>query len=887
MAELADALASGASGSNIVQVRPLFSAPTAKEYFCRFSFFRDNFAKLYFMEKKLEAEINVSVRHLCEALYRSGGLAGSDYASIEGVEGIRAHQRAITWLKEQLPADALLKDEFSLTQSLDTVYGKVKLRGRADAVIFWEDEIQVVEIKSFRGPKLKLNPRGKEIHWAQAELYAAMLSKDDAYRQCSYKNILVYASVEEDDYLVLEREQSFADLEKFLHDSARLYLERIANIIAWRERRDRSILAAGFPYPSLREGQSLMMREVLAALRDKRTLFAEAPTGIGKTMATLYPALKALAAGFNERVFYATAMTSTREQVVKALEELRDYSGLLLRSLRLTAKEKICLQKDLFCEQNLCPYAVGYYDRLPEALAELLRFEALDAAIFQALGEKYKLCPFELSLDLALYCDVIIGDYNHIFDPRIRLKRFFEDPEEGNSTAILVDEAHNLAARSRSMFSASIDLESLKETAKIWQEPLLKEVLAPYTAFRDTYFRLIIVLEEIKQIIALEDIQKAIDSGRFDCDNNILCSKSEKQNWFLQGDFLALKQRADKIVSVVGRTLKDFRLFLDEQRDFPGRRKLLLTYFDLLHFHKIGSDYFNRSYITAVRKHKDNLHLAFLCLDAANYLSEVFLDKHPAVFFSATLYPLDYYENLIYDSPAGDKPESLSLSSPFPQEHRLLLLDTSCSLRYKDRDTNIDKVLHLIYEACAQKTANYLVFVPSYAYLKQLESRIKLRLRPENTRFIRQWPGMSEEAKEQFLAQFKQHGEKTLIGLAVLGGSFSEGIDLSGEELSGVICVGVGLPGLSPERQVLAEYCEEKFGSGFLYAYVFPAWQNIQQASGRLIRSSNDKGFILLIDQRWETEPYRSLISPEMNPHYLVNQEDLSLTLQNFWQQFN
>lgn len=832
-------------------------------------------------QKHIKASI--SVRRLAELNYRTGGLAAADYAAIEGIEGLKAQQRALAWLAQQ-PTFAGFDffPEESLSGEVSTDYGLLQVRGRADALLRSPEEVSIIEVKSFRGPKLKLPSQGKEVHWAQAELYAALCAQKANFAQKSYRIFLVYASVEAEDYLVLEHVQSSQALADLLHNAASQYLNKIVNLITWQTRRDASLKAARFPYPELRSGQVQAMREVVAALRDRRTLFIEAPTGIGKTMAVLYPALKGLANSYVKRIFYATAMTSTRDQAEEALRILREESACLIRSMRLTAKEKICLEPSLFCEQNLCPYAVKYYDRLPDALADLLAYEELDADLIREVAEKHLVCPFELSLDMAWYCDVIIGDYNHVFDPRTRIKRFF-DEEVKEPCAILVDEAHNLAARSRTMFSAGLSKQKLCLLFRLWQDPVYLEFATPYTGLRAALLGLLTSLDAIQEIFKLDNIQEAMDRHAFDPDQNPLISKSLKADWVLQGDFMGLKPLPDKLLQQVSYLTRELRLFLDEQRDFPGRRDFLLLFFDLLHWQNMASNYYNEGHITGIRSSKQDLHIALLCLDASAFISQVYYDQHPCVFFSATLYPLSYYQALLYAPLASDPPESLVLPSPFPRENQLFMLDTGPSLKFEDRPYSLNQVREIIYAACAAKTANYLVFVPSYAYLKDLSQNIQAHTRPSNTQFIVQRPGMSEADKTHFLQRFQQHGDKTLIGLAVLGGAFSEGVDLAGDALSGVICIGVGLPGISPERQLLAEYSEKRFGSGFLFAYVFPGWQRIQQAYGRLIRSETDRGFILLVDQRWKAEPYRSLLNPDLEPQFLVNREDLTTSLDYFW----
>ncbi len=837
-------------------------------------------------EKKDPASvsISISIRRLAEQVYRSGGLAGSEYASIEGTEGLLAQKRGLAYL-EKLPEFSSYQalEEYTVPQiDLHTEKGSLSLRGRADILFSQDDSFIICECKSFRGPKMKLSSEGKEVHWGQALLYTAALAYQQVRKQSRYHTYLLYVSVEDEEYLLLKKEHSYQDLENFLQDTARTYLDRVCNLVLWQKRRDASIIAATFPYPLLRSGQAEMMREVLACHRDRRLLFAEAPTGIGKTLSVLYPALKSLAKGYVQRIFYATAMTATRRQIEEALQTLRENSLCLIRSIRLSPKEKICPEKDLYCEQSLCPYAINYYDRLPAAMEELLNYEEINEGILCKLAEKHHLCPFELSLDIALYCDVIIGDYNHVFDPRIRLKRFF-DEENTERTSILVDEAHNLATRSRSMYSANFNSQSLRFLLSLWEKEEYTPLTRAYPRLYSALIELMLSFEEIDSLFSFENLREASIRGEFKPDENPFAYHTELEDWVMVDNFLALKKKPDKLLKKTKNLISEMRVLFDEQRQFEGRQDLLLIYFELLHFDKIASEYFDEKYLCAARKLAETTHVSLLCLDASEFITDIYYDKHPIVFFSATLYPMAYYTRLLYSKSQNDPPETVILPSPFDKERQLFIIDTTSSIRYEDRAESLSQVRESIYTACSKKTGNYLVFVPSYTYLRQLARNIHHSLKPENTDFMLQKPNMTPKQKEAFISRFAQYGKRSLIAIAVLGGMFSEGIDLKGEQLSGVVCVGLGLPALSPERQLLAEYSEKAFGNGFLFAYVFPGFLKIQQASGRLIRSEEDKGFILLIDKRWKQEPYRKLLTENREVLFLESKEDLMTSLEIFW----
>ena len=875
-------------------------------------------------------ELSISVRRLAELLYRRGGLAPAIYGGVEGIEGIRAHQKALRLLAaSETWGSYEFSPEYSLSTMIEGENYHLLLRGRADLILHRGDETVIAEIKSFRGKADFIPDEGVEVHWAQAELYAGLLAAgtvqiddskpgeqgynellaagastvaDNDHRQGrqnhhellavdtneagssahtepgQFKLLLVYVSVDEDFYLEKTKILAAEEALKFCQHAATAYLERISNLILWQQRRDASLRSLRFPYEKLRSGQENMMRESLACLRDKGVLFVQAPTGIGKTMAVLYAALKGLSAGYVKRLFYATAMRSTRLVVEAALRDLRE-AGALIRSLTLKPKEDLCLAPQLFCDQSLCPYALNYYDRLPDAISELLKVEELSPERISETARRHELCPFELSLDMAFTCDVIIGDYNHVFDPRIRLRRFFDEESEA-PVAILIDEAHNLPRRSRSMYSASLSSKSLEKLLALFSGES-----APFRGFftklSDQTQVLLARIKSTEELMARGDENGA---PLFPLDENPLVTESERKNWFVRPDFLGLQKKPDRLILELGHEIFLLRNFLDEQRSFEGRQEILLIFFELLHFHRIAEDKFNDAYICAGRIIDGKFQLWLLCLEASGFITEIYRDLHPIIFFSATLSPFPYYEALLCADRRENPPLKLFLPSPFPAENRLLLISTAVSLKYEERDRSIGKVCRMILDACSRKTGNYLIFCPSFAYLDKLRRELKSQIRPEKTDFLLQARGMSERQKQAFLNRFEHYGERSLLAFAVLGSLFNEGIDLVGERLSGLIILGVGLPGLSPERNLMAGYCEEKFGSGFLFSYIFPAFNRIEQAMGRLIRSESDRGFVLLIDKRWSQSPYAQLIPEDWKPRFLDENENPAADIAAFWE---
>ncbi|HZJ68784.1 MAG TPA: DEAD/DEAH box helicase, partial [Candidatus Eisenbacteria bacterium] len=417
-------------------------------------------------------DISISARRLAEIIHRDGGLATPTYAGIDSLEGIKIHQKFTQYLKKQ---NYIFNcSELSLHSKYTSEKLNLKISGRLDNLSFSQDSIKLYEIKSFRGHSMFLPDKGDPLHWAQLKIYAYLLKKSDpqliakklktndnrlfkkmmdSLKKDSIKLNLVYIAIDHHEIIIKEEIFSWQEINEFMQDTCEQYLIRMHNIISWQNLRNQAARESKFPFEHLRDGQAEMMRQTLATMRDKGVLLAQAPTGIGKTMAVLYPSLKALSTNYVQRIFYATAMIATRDIARQSLEILRE-NGFLIRSILLQAKEKICTQPDLFCDQSLCPFAVDYYQRLPDGIQALLPLQNISPEIIREVALKYQLCPHELSLDFSYFCDLIIGDYNHIFDPQAKLSGFFENPDE--QTAILVDEAHNLPSRATTMYSAGI-----------------------------------------------------------------------------------------------------------------------------------------------------------------------------------------------------------------------------------------------------------------------------------------------------------------------------------------------------------------------------------------------------------------------------------------------
>ena len=874
MAELADALASGARDRKVVQVQVLFPAPVRiRESESSFRIIRIiKYAQTIGDELMTEKSshypaadeqqpiVRIAVRALAETVYRRGGLGGPAYGGVSAAEGQRLHRRFCEKLEQKWPDDLIETELFLRCIHFETNL-QLHVSGRLDALVRRSGEIpKLIEVKSFSGSTEQLPDGGESVHWAQAKIYGWLWLADNLNID-KLEIGLSYINLESEEWFSWQQRLSRETLCLFFQDTCRAYLRFAADMLLSQKLRRQSGLECRFPYSDLRSGQKQFMQEVIGAVQEKGTLLVQAPTGIGKTMAAIYPSVKAMANRLVEHTFYLTAMTSTRMVAAQAIQDLRK-SGLRMKALILFAKEKLCLEPDLYCDTRQCPYATSYYDHLPAALQQLFLHETIAREEIIDCARTHQVCPFELALDMALYCEFIICDYNYAFDPRVRLERFFG--QDAPAQLLLIDEAHNLPDRSRSMFSAGFDSDVLEKAAAALknQYPPLDQALQRLHSYLSE-----LSLEISENKPGFDRVEKNVS------DNEVMAD----------GTFRAMRQLPDYFLSLLARMVFQAHTFLENKPDWDMRKPLLNLYFAALFFLKIAEIHFDQAYVCCARKTGDHLQLELMCLDASAKLAAAYRGRHTAVFFSATLSPLSYYSGLLYGHFPDLPPQTLQLVSPFSSENLAVMICTSLSTRYQQRSATMDAIREMIIEAVSGHTGNYLVYVPSYAYLHQLRMILRQN-RPEiPIDFMFQQPDLSEARRRQYLARFNTYGQKTLLAFAVIGGQFSEGIDLTGNKLSGVIIVGVGLPRLCPEREIMRQYYENFIGQGYAHAYLLPGFNKVQQAAGRVIRSETDRGFVLLIDDRYDQEHYQNLFPAEWQPHYLDNKDDLRRILDDFW----
>ena len=774
-----------------------------------------------------ERIVDISVRDVVEFVLRTGGLAGSGQFTgpNRALEGTRAHIK----LQKSRPAD--YQTEVAVSREMDAGDFILKLRGRIDALQEQGDTLLIEEIKTVR--TLTDSP-ADPVHLGQAKLYAVLYAQDRNFT--SAKIQITYLELETMRTREIIEHCSMTDLHAFFDTVLGEYLEWLRAHHAWMRTRDESSAAANFPFRTYRAGQRSLAVAVYRTIKSGGKLFAEAPTGIGKTISVLFPAVKAMGEGKVEKIFYTTAKTIGRTVAEKALKDLR-ARGLRFRSVTLTAKEKICFNDGKPCDLTTCPYAINYYDRIKPALRDAFESDSFNRDQIETLARKHQVCPFELSFDLSTWSDAIICDYNYVFDPSVSLKRFFGD--EKRDFAILIDEAHNLADRAREMFSAELlrdEITALRDEIET-QLPacakILKKVHAQFAAFRTL-------------------------DGTIE-----------------RGDAFVNPSHPPKLIKLLKDFCADAESWLARNEPASFKESLLDFYFKSLAFVRTAELYDDR-YITTYEPGAQKLKL--FCVDPSKNIRACLDRVGSSVFFSATLNPIDYFR----ESLGGHMTDvALRLASPFPSENLLLMVQDRIATNFRARTETCGSVAEAIGATVRAKPGNYLVFFPSYEYLTRVLEEFSSRF-PDLTT-VTQKTGMTEPEREDFLGLFNSRAHETLVAFAVLGGIFGEGIDLVGDRLIGVIVVGIGLPQICLERDLIREYWQKTGRSGFDYAYTFPGMNRVLQAVGRLIRTETDRGIVLLIDDRFSRRSQRELFPSWWEPNVARNSNQIQEITVSFW----
>lgn len=777
--------------------------------------------------------MRLSVRELVEFVLRDGDIDNRNTDPERMAEGSRIHRRI---QKEQ---GDRYEAEVSLSLTIDYEGIAYTVEGRADGVLTTSEGILVDEIKTTALPLEEIDGENR-VHWGQALCYAYMIARQRSLSSLEVQ--LTYCRRETGEIRRFVRSYAFEQLEIFFLDLLFQYRMWAEMQEEWNGIRDTSIRTLPFPFTSYRPGQRRLAASVYRTVRDEGRFLCQAPTGIGKTISTLYPAVKALGEGHTEKIFYLTAKTITRQAALDACDRMA-VQGLRLRTILLTAKDKICFCRDADgnrsgeCNPDACPFAKGHFSRVNDALYDLLgRSDVYSRAVIEACAGEHRVCPFELQLDATLWCDCIVGDYNYLFDPQVYLRRFFDVPR--GAYTFLIDEAHNLVDRAREMYSASLT----KSAAWAVKKALHKQ---------DDLAR------------ALTALNKAFLSLR-------------------EGDMeeraVTREEAADTLLPSLNRVADETALWLKKHPGAAQEEAVLALYFDVLRYLKIAELY-DRHYRMLLSFSKRDITVKQFCVDPSALLSGCLSKGRSAVFFSATLTPMPYYRELLG---AGDEAQTLLLPSPFPRENLCLLIGDRVSTRFQDRTGSVEPVARMIAAAVEAKEGHYMVFFPSYAYMREVYETFTA-LYPDQ-RAVLQAPNMKEAEREAFLEPFKTELRDPILGFCVLGGIYSEGIDLKGDRLIGSIIVGVGLPQINPEQELIRAYFEDQNHAGFAYAYQIPGMNKVHQAAGRVIRDDADRGLVLLIDDRFTTFSYRRLLPAHWNGYQVVRAPSaVSSRIRSFW----
>ncbi len=793
--------------------------------------------------------IKISVRSLVEFILCSGDLdntrARSDADAMQA--GSKLHRK----LQKQMGANYQAEVSLAITVPVtrNDIDFELMIEGRADGIIdnrsiredfsrliFEEEEANPPEyiIDEIKGVYMDLSymsgPVG--VHRAQAMCYAYIYAKQKDLKRIGIR--MTYANLETETLRYFEETLSYEELSAWFDHLVEEYAKWAAWQIKWAEKRNKAIKALDFPF-EYREGQKELVTGVYKTILRKKKLFIEAPTGVGKTISTVFPAVKAMGEGLAEKIFYLTAKTITRtvaEDTFKILGE----NGLNLKAVTITAKEKVCILDKPDCNPGSCPRAKGHFDRVNDAVYDLLTHENdISREHLLSYAEKHCVCPFEMGLDVTLWSDAIICDYNYVFDPNVYLRRFFANDKPGEYV-FLIDEAHNLVDRAREMYSAVLYKDDFLEVKRL---------------LKDKSSKLVKLLEH--------------------CNNDLLKLRRDC-------DEFEVLENADGFCMHLMSLMTEYELFLQEGVIFEGKEEILGLYLNIRHFLNIYELY-DDNYTIYTDYEEDRFRIKLQCMDPSKNLHTCMERGRSSVLFSATLLPINYYMEQL-----GGSKEDYAVYAPssFLPENRLIMIGNDVSTKYSRRsEQEYLKILHYIKEFTAAKTGNYMVFFPSYQLLQTVAELAGQEL----PGLVIQSNSMTEEEKELFLEEFVEDPVNTRIGFCVMGGIFSEGIDLKNNRLIGAIIVGTGLPMVCNERELFRGYFDRKNNNGFEYAYLYSGMNKVLQSAGRVIRTKEDRGAILLLDERFSQRQYYSLFPREWFPNVTVNIKTMKGVLEDFWKQ--
>lgn len=777
------------------------------------------------MEEKI---IRISVRNLVEFILREGDIDNRK-AGLPDKEAMQLGGRIHRKIQRQMGSDYHAEVPLKITVPCEGF--AIQIEGRADGIQKTADGVVVDEIKGVLR-ELEYIEKPVGVHLAQAKCYGYIYGKQQELDSITVQ--MTYCQMETEEVKRFQETFSIEELERWFFDIVMQYEKWASFQIEWRQTRDATIKEAEFPYP-YREGQRELVTSVYRTILRKKKLFIQAPTGVGKTMTTIFPAVKAVGEGLGDKIFYLTAKTITRTVAEQAFQILKK-NGLQYKVATLTAKEKICFCEKAECNPDVCPYAKGHFDRVNDAVYEMITtMEEMSRENIETQAKKHSVCPFEMGLDVSLWVDAIICDYNYVFDPNAHLKRFFSEGKKGEYL-FLIDEAHNLVERGREMYSAVLYKEEFLQMKKA------------------------VRYESVKLTRQLEG-----------CNQMLLEMKRECQTY---KEYNSISHFALKLLNVMNGLQK----LLEEKEQVD--EEVLEFYFHVRNFLNIYEEVDENYVIYTELEEGGDFKLKLFCVNPAVKLQNFLSQGNSTVFFSATLLPIRYYKKLL--SVETDD-YAVYAHSPFKEANRLLVLGQDVSTKYTRRGYEMyERFAIYIKNVMQAKPGNYLVFFPSYRFMEEVRETFE-RYRTEEMCCMMQEQNMNEQDREAFLQEFEAEREGSLAGFCVMGGIFSEGIDLTKERLIGAMIVGTGLPQVCNEREILKQYFDRHGENGFDYAYLYPGMNKVLQAAGRVIRTEEDKGVIALLDDRFAGRRYLEIFPREWRKLTYCNVKTIGEKVEQFW----
>lgn len=787
--------------------------------------------------------IYISVRGLVEFMLRSGDIdnrkkSGQDVQLM--LEGARIHRM----IQQKMGSD--YRSEVPLRKVIGLKDYDIVIEGRADGIISNDDQYIIDEIKTVYMDLDRIKEPVR-VHLAQAKCYAYIFAEEKELKEITVRMTYVNQISLETKYF--HETYTLGEIRNWFEALITQYRRWADFEFEFKKIRNDSIRSVQFPF-KYREGQRELAAQVYRTINSGNRLFIEAPTGVGKTVSTVFPSVKAMGEGLCDKIFYLTAKTITRTVAAECFDILRQQ-GLKLKSVVITAKEKICPLESCDCNPAGCTRAAGHFDRINDAMYDLLTHEdSFTRDVIEEYAKKHNVCPFEMCLDMSLFSDAVICDYNYVFDPNVYLRRFFADSAQGRYV-FLVDEAHNLVERGMDMYSAVL-----------YKEDFLA----------------------LKRIVSETDprLARALGAGN----RKLLALKRECGEYTVLDDISGF-------MMVLSRLMARLETFLDEQEHFANKEELLDFYFKIRHFINMYDNMGEHDYrIYCEHVRGGDFMIKLLCVDPSDSLRLRLSKAISTVFFSATLLPVKYYMDMLG---ADEDDIAVYAKSVFDERKKGLFIACDVSSKYTRRSAaEYHNIADYICRITRSKAGNYMVFFPSHAFLYEVYSVYKEYFSSDDERLLIQKQSMNENEREEFLSYFtsaplpvlKEEACNTLIGFCVMGGIFSEGIDLKNDSLIGAIIVGTGLPMVCNERKILKEAYELNGLDGFDYAYRFPGMNKVLQAAGRVIRTVDDVGVVALLDERFLIPQYLKMFPREWKRYEQMTLMSVSDKLAEFWEFF-